>query len=503
MFIHSIELNNFKGFQSEHNKLQFNIPNNNPGSGLNIFIGENNCGKSTVFEAISFLRDNSKKDSKYLINKNAPSEEFYVEVNFCGNIDQAIDHYCQQTKISTLKASIVDGILSTRRTGSINQSEEAQKRISKIEIWDVEKNLHENKTGIDAPFKKIYDNNFVWADTNAEDEAKFGSTTLCGALLKEIAEGHTQSDDYKKFSEEFHKIFNDPASELRATLTGIEDLVNNYVSQQFGSANIKFTFDELSVDTFFKSTKIMIDDGIEVPMTEKGHGLQRAVALALLQVYAQIISKKESDKPEKPFFLFIDEPEICLHPIAQAKLLESLIEISKKKQVFLTTHSPFFLKSRNLSNFGIYIFKKEENKNNAFKININGILNRKPTFSEIVFNAYNLPTEDFHDELYGHLQTITGHMRENQIDEFLHQQGSPRNKVWTRQEANGDAGPSGNKTIQVFIRNKIHHPENQLMRNSDYSAEELRTSIEKMIDLINGIKLQQQPAALAGAATAA
>lgn len=102
----------------------------------------------------------------------------------------------------------------------------------------------------------------------------------------------------------------------------------------------------------------MIDDGVEVAMTEKGHGLQRAVALALLQVYAEIVSKKDQSKPEKPFFLFIDEPEVCLHPIAQAKLLDSLIEISKTKQVFLTTHSPFFLKSRSLGNFGIFIFKK-------------------------------------------------------------------------------------------------------------------------------------------------
>lgn len=87
MFIHNVELNNFKGFSTENNKLQFNSPNGNPGSGLNIFIGENNCGKSTIFEAISFIRDGSKKDGITLINKNTDNDNFYVEMIFSGNIN--------------------------------------------------------------------------------------------------------------------------------------------------------------------------------------------------------------------------------------------------------------------------------------------------------------------------------------------------------------------------------------------------------------------------------
>lgn len=188
-----------------------------------------------------------------------------------------------------------------------------------------------------------------------------------------------------------------------------------------------------------------------------------------------------------------------MHPIAQAKLLDSLIEISKTKQVFLTTHSPFFLKSRYLNEFGIYIFSKENKNNHVKQISIKGILNKPPTFGEIIFNAYNLATEDFHDELYGYLQTITGHSKENQIDDFLHQQGSPKNKIWTRQYDNGNAGNPENRTIQVFIRNKTHHPENQHMQNSNYTSSELKLSIETMIQIINAIQLQQQPQAIAGA----
>lgn len=495
MFIQSVELNNFKGFSTENNKIQFILPNGTPGSGLNIFIGENNCGKSTIFEAISFIRDGSKKDTITLINKNTNSEEFYVEIIFSGNINEVIDNYSDPKKITAFKKHIsADGNFKVRRIASKLTDPDSIKKVKTIGLWDEEKSEFANPSGIDAPFKALYDNNFIWADTNAEDEAKFGASTLCGSLLKEIAQGHTESDEYKKFSAEFHKIFNDPTSQLRVTLSAIESEVNSYIAQQFGSANIKFTFDELSVDNFFKSTKIMVDDGVEVAMTEKGHGLQRAVALALLQVYAEIVSKKDQTKPEKPFFLFVDEPEVCLHPIAQQKLLNSLIEISKTKQVFLTTHSPFFIKSRSLNNFGVFIFKKINHHNFAERLSMEGIFNTNPTFGEIIFNAYNLATEDFHDELYGYLQNFTGINDENQIDEYFFQNGITRTKIWTRQKKDLTSGQPTQRTKQVFIRNKTHHPENPYMQHADYTSEELKTSIEEMIALIKASSVQQQQA---------
>lgn len=499
MQIQSLLIHNFKGFGESNNQLNFKIPNGTPGSGLNIFIGENNCGKSTIFEALDYLKDGTRKESKELINKSTDKDEFFVEVTFSGKINETVENYSQQNKIDVFKGLIYDGILKARRTGSVLKTEEAQKKITKIELWDDKKGF-ENKTGIDAPFKKLYDNNFIWSDTNAESEAKFGSSTICGQLLKEIAETHTNSEEYKGFSQEFHKIFTNPESELRKSLAIIEERVNFNLLQQFGDAKIKFSFDEIGAETFFKSTKVLVDDGIEVVMSEKGHGLQRAVALALLRVYAENISKKDKDKDKnaKPFFLFIDEPEICLHPIAQSKLLNALIEISRNQQVFLTTHSPFLIKSNFLNNFGIFIFKKENNNNHCSAAEINGIFNRAPTWGEIVFKAYNLPNEDFHDELFGYLQEIIKAENITQVDDYLYSQGVPRDKLWQREATKWKEFPVENRTIQYFIRNKIHHPENKKMQAYEYTIDELKISIEKMIDTINALKLKTQPHSLAG-----
>ncbi len=48
MFIKSLKRENFKGFKSDANFLEFNIPNGMAGSGLNVFIGDNNCGKINI-----------------------------------------------------------------------------------------------------------------------------------------------------------------------------------------------------------------------------------------------------------------------------------------------------------------------------------------------------------------------------------------------------------------------------------------------------------------------
>lgn len=172
-------------------------------------------------------------------------------------------------------------------------------------------------------------------------------------MLKEIADEYSNSSEYKELQKSFHALFNSRDSQLRKRIAGIEEQVKNIFSSQFGNANISFTFDELQIDNFFKTVNIMIDDGVSVSMSEKGHGMQRALALALIQVYAEITANKEQRDRAKPFFLFIDEPEICLHPSGQMKLLDALMKISKKQTSIyrhsLTVHA-FISKNKKLRN---------------------------------------------------------------------------------------------------------------------------------------------------------
>ncbi|HBZ1241017.1 TPA: hypothetical protein MJE48_13990 [Klebsiella pneumoniae] len=481
MFIKSLKIENFKGYYGEDNSLQFNIPDGNTeGSGLNIFVGENNSGKSTIFEIMDFIKDGTKKNIEDLLSKSVPDdipEYLSAEVIFTGNLSEIIAAHVQGNKVASFNSHIYEdnGIQCFR----VKRSSEVGEK--KILFWNGTD--FTNPSGIDAPFKKFYDNNFIWADTNPSNEAKFGSTTICGSLLKEIALGHADTEEYKGFSAMFQHVFNNPDSQLRRKLSTVEQQVKQIFSEQFGHADISFLFEELQVENFFKTISIMVDDGVNVPMGEKGHGMQRALALSLLQVYAEIACNAHGAGISKPFYLFIDEPEICLHPSGQQKLLDALMIISKSKQIFVTTHSPFLLSSPHLKNVGLFIFKKDNNKSYIERADTSPLFAWSPSWGEISYKAYNLPTVDLHNELYGVLQEKSEKFFENEFDQWLVSQGLNQSKKWVR-EKKGVAQQPNNVTLQTFIRNHIHHPENETMRTNLYNQSELDQSISEMIRLL-------------------
>ncbi|WP_253684665.1 ATP-dependent nuclease [Edwardsiella tarda] len=483
-------INNFKGY-SGNNEITFSMPDGNTeGSGLNIFIGENNSGKTTVFEALDFIKDSTRKDVVELANKSEDggiSDELFVEVVYSGNISGVVNAHIQYNKQQAfLSKMFSDGgqeYFKVKRYWC----KDTPDLVKKINFWDNEAENYSNPSGIDAPFKKFYDNNFIWADTNPSDESKFGSSTICGSLLKEIALGHVETDEYRSFQQSYHALFNNPESELREKISQVEEQVQNVFSSQFGDASISFSFDEIQIENFFKTASVIIDDGVSVPMGEKGHGMQRAVALSLLQVYANITATSSGSDISKPFYLLIDEPEICLHPLGQKKLLDALMTISKTKQIFITTHSPFILSSPHIQHAGLYIFKKDGCKNSVLKADSSHLFPWSPTWGEINYKAYNLATVDFHNELYGYLQEISGQHRQINFEQWLNQQGAQLNRQWTREDR-GVAGRTDNVTLQTFIRNHIHHPENVTMQSNRYTAEELKCSIDEMIAILHSIQ---------------
>ena len=478
MFIKSICLSNFKGFIGENHQINFKIPDGTTaGSGLNIFVGENNSGKSSIFEAVDFLRNGIKGEIDRIISKsedNTEDVQACIELTFFGDIQNSINHFVQSNKQAVFTSSITRNNELRARRSTLD--------CKQLDLWNENSQGYSNPNGIDAPFKKLFETNFIWADTNPNDEATFGSTTLCGMLLKEIAQAHITTSEYREFQDSFNSVFNNPDSELRQKIAVVEQKVQRIFTEQFGQADIHFRFDELKIDSFFKSASIFIDDGVDIPMSEKGNGMQRSVALALLQVYAEELAHDEERGQTKPFYLFIDEPELCLHPKGQTKLLEALLEISKKKQVFLTTHSPYFLVTPHLSNVGLFIFRKEGISNIVEDASLEKMFPWSPTWGEINFKAYKLPTVELHNELYGRLQDKNGKFSERDFEQWINAQGIQFSKHWARVNSDGTVRQPYSVSLQTFIRNHIHHPENR--QNTLYTEDELKQSIEEMIRLL-------------------
>jgi len=201
--------------------------------------------------------------------------------------------------------------------------------------------------------------------------------------------------------------------------------------------------------------------------------------------------------------VLIDEPELSLHPQWQIKYLDFLKDLFQDEngqidiQFIIATHSPFILKGISRDDVGVFIFAKnklgEITVQNAYDKGF-GLFKWSPSWGEINYFAYGLPTMEFHDELYGSLHEkfissaldVAEAKRRSHIGVFdleILADNNPANqtKDWSELRG-GSQQPSYKVTTSTFIRNKMHHPESQ--QSTSYMDADFIKSIDKMIALI-------------------
>jgi len=463
MYIKELTIENYKGFKGEH-ILKFD-------KNLVFFVGDNNSGKSTIFESIDFLKTGlpQTKVLEDIKNKNT-DEPVCVTLKIQGDIKNIINDFSQSKYLSYVyKESGVETLLA-RRTSEVStikqKGKEVEINIKKITLWNAETKQFENPAGIDSVFKTLFETQFVWADTNPDDISDFGSTKICGRLLTSTIGDFFESKQWGQFVDIHKETFQEGPNSLASRTKDLEDRIQSLITNQYGSADIKFNFSLPEVASFIKSGGININDGTDTNSKDKGTGMQRALALALIQIYSEEICKHPKDsKKIKPLFLFIDEPETFLHPIAQKKLLSALDAISEVQQVFITTHSPYLLKSFQSDKHVLFSCEKLTSTNkveSSIKLDLFG--NSSPTWGEINYFAYSLLTVEFHNELYGFVQAkaIKEDFKYEKIEEFdkyLDTKGAKMDIEWIHEKSSGDK--KYKTTLQTYIRNTIHHTENK------------------------------------------
>jgi hypothetical protein len=239
--------------------------------------------------------------------------------------------------------------------------------ISKV-VFYTEKDSYKNLTGIDKTISALFDAQIVWADINACDISDFSKTKICGKIINVVTKDFVNSNTWQEFNKSHKETFGDDENSLSTILKPVEEKLKTILSEQYGETEVKFSFSLPEIDNFFKTGNITLsENGIGTKSSEKGTGMQRTLALSLIQVYADI-SSTINEKVSKPIMFFIDEPETFLHPQAQNKLLDALEKISEKSQIFIITHSPYLLKK----------YKKDTHSLNVFSKNKTTGFNQKP-----------------------------------------------------------------------------------------------------------------------------
>ena len=492
MFISKIKLRNFKSFKGEH-VIEFS-------EGVNFFVGNNNCGKTTIFKAIEFIQ--SGKNKSDFITQGLEAENISVELEFKGaDLSEIVnDENLNLNKYSEYVIDNEDGTHSLRVLRSSQECEVTQGKktvsldISKVRIYnpnsteEEEIKKFENPTGIDRTITALFDAQFVYSDIKNEDYQDFGKTKIIGKIINDITKEFQTGATWQEFQKAHKKTFGDEG--LGRILEGIGTKISTVLKEQYGDGEVQFNFGLPEIDNFFKTgTLLLSDNGISTSVSEKGTGMQRALALSLIQVYAGVLDNEEGTL-SKPIMFFIDEPETFLHPKAQDKLIDSLNKIAKRYQVFITTHSPYLLKKFDGRTQQINIFSKNEEGINYIsdkrELNLFGI--SSPTIGEINYTAFGVNSVEFHNELYGFIQAKAidedeKNYYEKTFEEWLVNKGVIQNKDYHRLLKNGNTQQE-KKTLPTLIRNIIHHPENQ---NNSYTTEELEESTDLLLNILHSL----------------
>ena len=367
---------------------------------LMVIIGQNNHGKSNLLSSILFFFGEIKHHD---LDFHCDSTELYVEIQF-GNLDDA-------DKTTFKKYLTSDGKIQVRKTAYLGGSFEYRGFIENpSKEWlqevnasaytkrDLANNLPFNmflpETGrltkqniIDAQASYIAQNRddinfsveleatnflglksvatgifgevyFIPAVKEASDDFTSKDSSIFGKMYSDVvALMSEQNDDWKITKDNLSKIFetlnkkdvngNENVDRPQQLSEFEEELAVELVSW---GVRIDIEVSPPDIESFFKAnTQVWIDDGVRTDIKRKGHGLQRALTVALIQVVAKraiAVAAKDSDeinrtrKVSKSRFFIFEEPELYLHPQAQRSLFDSLVGLSESgSQVILCTHS--------------------------------------------------------------------------------------------------------------------------------------------------------------------
>ena len=322
--IKNIKINNFKSLKNVQLDLgQFNL-----------LCGTNASGKSSLIQAVLLMAQNMDENNEIILNGELLSLGEFIETkNFGASINVPVSISLKSnTDIHSVLTFNQDGLLEKSILfPKINQQLYylAANRIGNADVF--ERASRKNIFGLQGEYAISF-----LADNN--------ETPMPESLI------------FDKSQDTAH-VFIDEV---------------NYWMKRITDAILK-------VDKIQKTNKLVLSyadkTNHQVRTSNTGSGLSYVVSIVILGLGVGLLGEKMKQKP----VVIIENPEIHLHPKAQATLTEFLVWLSNYMQIVIETHSDHIfngvrkmIKQEKLSveNSNIFFFQLENNVTSIKKIEI-------------------------------------------------------------------------------------------------------------------------------------
>lgn len=380
MYISELNIENFRGF-NEATKILLN-------NGLNVFIGQNNSGKTTILKAIELLfNEYSKKRLNICdFHKNVSIDklkETPPKITVSAKLIESSDDDEYSDDLITVSTWLtkIDKPYEARITYEyylpekhVQEYKEMLGNLNSQDIEDYWNEIEHNfipkyryhmlvgdpkfETTIDNESLKKFDFQFLKAVRDVERDMYTGSNSL----LKEVIDffidydvknnGSLTTDQKISKIRDNKKAFSIKASglidDLQKRMKSGKDEMLRYATDTGATfEKLTPTFEGKILDTeLYSALKLIVESetGIKIPASQNGLGYNNLIYISLM------LAKMQKNASGKYFgtnaknysILAIEEPEAHLHPTMQYKLIKFLNLNSKKevRQVFITSHSP-------------------------------------------------------------------------------------------------------------------------------------------------------------------
>lgn len=366
MYISKLTIQNFRCFQDF--TIEFN-------EGLNVLIGSNNAGKTTVIKALEliFKRGSTRTPTINDFNKSLDISippEITITATLCSSITDTMDDKAivasWLTKLeSPWEAELTFKYFLPEHDHPKYIEEYAGLQTEKERWFLLERNLKRyvariyggnmiNKNRAEPEYLDKIHCETLDALRDVESNMFTGKNTLLKQLLMHFKDKVIQDEQQQD---------KDKVDDRNQVSVGFDVLARTLVDNVVGRVNQEEFLEfarktgasvggspaldgELQESDVLSALRLIIRDqtGIEIPIINNGMGYNNLIYISLILSKFKMITSPEYGENAKTFpILLIEEPEAHLHPALQYNFLKFLrdeIESqSFSRQIFITTHS--------------------------------------------------------------------------------------------------------------------------------------------------------------------
>lgn len=379
MYISKIHIKGFKAFEDKEIKFS---------EGMNVIIGHNNGGKSTIIDAMRLAMDENKMKrlSAWDFYQGAKLEDLkkeppFVEINVYIKESEKEDADSEDASLFTAYAVEIEPKLEScisykcflPESENENYRKDVSDAKSQVEVFHIIEKKYIRKysynfiggesklnSKVDSADLHKIDFQYVGALRDVEQSMYNGKDDLLKDVLGYFLDFDITSDkklDKDQIKEEkdkrekkFSKDTKDVIATLLARIDKGKDSITEYANNTGALLNdSKLKFDgEISESQMLQILQLLVESdglGYSLPVSKNGLGYNNLIYISLLLSKMQSSTSMEymGEANVKTFpILALEEPEAHLHPELQYQFLEFLRNNLKEghvRQIFITTHS--------------------------------------------------------------------------------------------------------------------------------------------------------------------